>query len=191
AGRPDHLLDEDALRALHLPRTGRGADERRLRPERLPLLELQRTVVDRRGQAEAEFGQYALAVEVAAEHAADLRHRDVALVDDQQRIGGEVFEQRRRRLARLAAGQVARIVLDAGARARRLQHLDVEVGALLQSLRLEQAAGAVELGQALLEVDLYLLDRLVHRRLRRHVVAVGVDDDVVQRDRLLAGQRIE
>jgi hypothetical protein len=183
---PDHLLDEGALGALHLPRAGRGADEGGLRAQRLPFLELQRPVVDRRGQAEAELGQHALAVEVAAEHAADLRHRDVALVADQQRVLGEVFEQRRRRLARLAAGEVARIVLDAGAGAGRLHHLDVEQRALLEPLRLEQAAGAVELVEPLLEVGLYLLDRLLHRRLGRHVVAVGVDDDVVERQGLVA-----
>ena len=84
---------------------------------------------------------------------------------DQQRVLGEVLEQRGRRLARLAAGEVARIVLDAGAGAGRLHHLDVEDGALLQPLRLEQAAGAVELVEPLLEVGLYLLDRLLHRRL--------------------------
>jgi hypothetical protein len=144
AGRPDDLLDEGALGALHLPRPGRGADECRLRPQRFPLLELERPVVDGRGQAEAELGQDALAVEVAAEHAADLRHRDVALVDDQQRIFGEILEQRGRRLARLAAGEIARIVLDAGAGACGLQHLDIEQRALLEPLRLEQPAGAVE-----------------------------------------------
>ena len=103
----------------------------------------------------------------------------------------EVFEQGRWRLARLAAGEVARIVLDAGAGAGRLHHLDVEQGALLEPLRLEQAAGAVEFVEPLLEVGLYLLDRLLQRGLGRHVVAVGVDDDVVQRQGLVAGQRIE
>ena len=44
--------------------------------------------------------------------------------------------------------------------------------------------------RALLEVGLYLLDRLLHGRLGRDVVAVGVDDDVVQRHRLLAGQGV-
>jgi fructoselysine-6-P-deglycase FrlB-like protein len=43
---------------------------------------------------------------VAARHAADLRHGDVALVDEQQRVLGQIFEQRRRRLARQAAGNV-------------------------------------------------------------------------------------
>ena len=67
----------------------------------------------------------------------------MALVDEDERVVGHVFEQRRRRLAGLAAGEIARIVLDAGAGAGRLHHLEVEQRALLEPLRLEQAAGGV------------------------------------------------
>ena len=45
----------------------------------------------------------------------------------------------------LAAGEIARIVLDAGAASGRLHHLEVEMRALLQPLRLEQLAVGVEL----------------------------------------------
>ena len=83
-----------------------------------------------------------LARAVAAVHAAELRDRDVALVDDQQRVLGQVVDQRRRRLARLAAGEVARVVLDALAEADALHHLEVEARALLEPLRLDQLAGA-------------------------------------------------
>ena len=113
-----------------------------LRPHGVPLLEAQRAVVHAGGQAEAVFGERRLAPVVAAEHAADLRHGDVAFVDEDQRVVGQVFEQGRRRLAGLAAGEVARIVLDAGAGAGRLHHLHVEQRALLEPLRLQQAAGA-------------------------------------------------
>ena len=64
----------------------------------------------------------------------------MAFVGEHQRVVGDVFEQRRRRLAGAAAGQVARIVLDAGAASGGLHHLDVEGGALLQPLRFQQAA---------------------------------------------------
>ena len=148
AGGADHLLGEDAAGLLHLPGAGRGRDADGLRAHRVPLLEAQRPVVDAGGQAEAVFGQRRLAVEVAAEHAADLRDGDVALVDEDQRIVGQVFEQGGRRLAGLAAGEVARIVLDAGAGAGGHHHLDVEHGALLEALGLEQAAGGVELREA-------------------------------------------
>ena len=62
----------------------------------------------------------------------------VALVDDQQRIRRQIVEQARRRLARRAAGQIARVVLDAVAVADLAHHLEVEARALLQPLRLDQ-----------------------------------------------------
>jgi hypothetical protein len=113
-----------------------------------------RAVVDGRRQAEAVLDQRRLAVEVAAEHAADLRHGDVAFVDEHEAVVGQVFEQGGRRLAGRAAGEVARVVLDAGARAGGHHHLDVEQGALLQPLGLEHAAGGVELFEALVELGL-------------------------------------
>ena len=117
-GRADDLLDEDAAGALHLPAAGRRRDVHRLRPHGVPFLEAQRAIVHARGQAEAVLGQRRLAPVVAAEHAADLRHGDVALVGEHQRVVGQVLEQRRRRLAGIAARQIARVVLDAGAATR-------------------------------------------------------------------------
>ena len=68
----------------------------------------------------------------------------MAFVDEHQRIVGQVFEQRRRRFAGPAAGEIARIILDAGAGAGRLHHLEVEDGALFEALRFQQAAGGAE-----------------------------------------------
>ncbi len=113
------------------------------------------------------------------------------LVDEDERVARHVFEEGRRRLARLAAGQIARIVLDPGAAAGRLDHLQIVGRALLEPLRLEQFPFRVELVEADLEVALDLLDRLQQGRPRRHVMAVGVDLDRVQRRGLLAGQRVD
>ncbi len=165
AGRADHLLDEHAAGALELPGRRRGRDEDRLRPHHVPLLELERAVVDAGRQAEAELGERALALVVALVHAADLRHRDVALVDEQDRVLGDVLEQGRRRLAGCPAGQVARIVLDARAGAGGHDHLEVGHGALLDPLGLEQLAGVAEEGEALGQLLLDALDRLLQRRL--------------------------
>jgi hypothetical protein len=99
AGGADDLFGEDAAGLLHLPGARRGRDEDGLRAHRVPFLELQRAVVDAGGQAEAVFGQRRLAAEVAAIHAADLRHGDVAFVDESEALSGQVFEQGRRRLA--------------------------------------------------------------------------------------------
>ncbi len=69
----------------------------------------------------------------------------MALVAEDERVVGQVFEQGRRRLAGPAAGQVARIILDAGAGAGRLQHFEIEQRALFEPLRLQQPPLADEL----------------------------------------------
>ena len=61
-------------------------------------------------------------------------------VDEEQKVAGEVVEQGGRRLAGQAAGEVARVVLDAVAVADGLDHLQVEAGALVDALGLDQAA---------------------------------------------------
>ena len=93
AGGADDLFGEDAAGLFHFPAAGRGGDGDGLRAHGVPFLEAQRAVVDAGGQAEAVFGQRRLAAEVAAIHAADLRHGDVAFVDEEQRVVGDVFEQ--------------------------------------------------------------------------------------------------
>ena len=109
---------------------------------------------------------------------------------EHQRVVGHVFEQRRRRLARLAAGEIARIVLDAGAGAGRLHHFQVVDGALLEPLRLQQAAGALQLVEAAAQFLLDAGDRLDQRRARRDVMRIGVDFDEVQFVGLGAGERV-
>ena len=92
-GRPDHLLGEDAAGLLHLPRAGRRRDEDGLGPHRVPFLELQRPVVQRRGQAEAIQHQVFLARAVALVHRAQLRNHHVALVQHQQKIVWKVVNE--------------------------------------------------------------------------------------------------
>ena len=87
-----------AFSASYLP--GRRRDEDHLRGDRLPLLELQRPVVERRRQPEAVFDQRLLARAVPLVHRAQLRNRLMALVHHQQRVGRQVVVQARRRLAR-------------------------------------------------------------------------------------------
>ena len=191
AGGADDLFGEHAAGLLHLPRGGGGGDEDRLRAHGVPFLELQRAVVHAGGQAEAVFGQRAFAPEVALVHAADLRHGDVGFVGENDGVVGDEFEQGGRRLARRAAGQIARIVLDAVADAGGFQHLEIEIGALLEPLRLEQFALVHQLVEPHFQLFLDADDRLLHRRLGRHVVRVGVDADLVERAGFLAGQRVE
>ena len=170
---------------------GRRRDEHRRRPHLVPLLELQGPVVDAGGQAEAVLGERGFALVVAEVHAADLGYGDVALVHDEERVLGQILEKRRRRLAGAASGQVARVVFDAGAGAGRLDHLEIEGGALLEPLRLQELARLVELLQVQLQILADEPRRLLQRGLGRHVVAVGVDLDRLQGSCLGAGQGIE
>ena len=78
------------------------------------------------GQAEAVLDQRLLARPVAVVHPADLRHRHVDLVDDEQEIVREVVDAGR--AARSPGARPARwprVVLDAGAVADLAQHLEV------------------------------------------------------------------
>ena len=115
----------------------------------------------------------------------------MAFIGEHERVVGQVFEQGRRRFAGLAAGEIARIVLDAGAGAGGFQHLDVEHRALLKPLRFQKTAGVVEFGQPLLQFALDGVDGLNQRRPRRHVMRIRVDFHEFQILRFLAGERIE
>ena len=53
AGGADDLLHDDAPGLAELVRTGRSRYEHQLADARLPLVEVERTVVERRGQAES------------------------------------------------------------------------------------------------------------------------------------------
>src|SRR5207247_8436432 len=104
-------------------------------------------------------------------HAAELRDADVALVDDHQRVVRQIIDQGGWRLARLAPREVARVVLDALAEAKLRQHLEVEARALLDALRLDQAARLLEELDAAAQLRLDRLDGAQRGLARRHVVA--------------------
>ena len=140
-----HLLLADLLHVVAW--RGRHVDE--LRDALLELVEAQGAVVQAAGQAKAVLGEGDLAGAVALVHAADLRHRDVGLVDDAEEVLGKVVDERVGRLAGRTPVDVARVVLDAGAKSHGLQHLQVVVHAHLQALGLEQLPLFLELHEAL------------------------------------------
>src|SRR5262245_28512907 len=115
----------------------------------------------------------------------------MAFVDDQERVVRQVVEQRRRRLARLAAGEMTRVVLDAVAVADLADHLQVEHRALMQPLRLEQTALGFEDAAPPRELLFDRLDRASGSIARRDEVRLRVDRDLVVLAQRLAGERIE
>ena len=157
----------------------------------LELLERQRPVVERRGEAEAVLDEVRLARAVAVGHRPQLRERDVALVDHEQEVLREVVEQRRRRLPGRAAREVARVVLDPRAEADLADHLQVEARALLQALGLEQLLLAAQPGQPLRELGLDRGERALDLLLGDDVVAAGPDRDRLERAGDRAGQRVD
>ena len=189
-GRPHHLLG-DARRQPQLVIGRRGRHKDAAAHLALELVETQRPVVQRRRQPEPDLHQRFLARTVALVHAPELRHGNVRLVDDHQRVGGQIVDQRRRRLAGRSPRHVARVVLDALAEAQFVEHLEIEAGALLEALRLDQLAGSDKLRQPVAQFDLDALDRVEHGLARRHVVRRRVDREA--RDLLAhaAGQRVE
>ena len=110
----------------------------------------------------------------------------MAFVHEDQRFVGQIFEQRRRRLAGFAARQPARIILDAGAGARRLDHLQIEQRALFQPLRFQQFAVRAEPVEPLTHLFFDALDRLRQRRPRRHIMRIRIDLDLLEARRFLA-----
>ena len=157
-GRPDHLLDDHAARLLAARRP--RASPRRRRPA-APASSHSSKLSGRLSSAEGRRKPYSTSTSLRERspkiHPAHLRHRLVALVDDQQGVGRQVVEQRRRRLARRAAGEVPRVVLDAVAVADLLDHLEVEHRPLVQALRLEHPPLVLEESAALGQLE---LDRL-------------------------------
>ena len=162
-----------------------------MRAHGFPFLKAEGTVVDAGGQAETIFGKGCLAAEVALEHAADLRNGNVAFIDEDQRVVRQVFKQGWRRFAWFSAREIARIIFNAGAGAGGHHHFDIKVAALLKPLGFQQAACGVEFDEALFEVNLDAAHGLLKRGLRRHVVRVGIDFDLLKLGLLLARERIE
>ena len=112
-----------------------------------------------------------LAAMVAARHRADLRHRLVALVDEQQGVFGQVFEQGRRRLAGQAAGEEAAVILDAGAASRWRRSSRGRNWCAARAAALRAAALGVQFLEPLGQLEPDRLHRLLQGRAGRDVVA--------------------
>ena len=149
AGRTNNLLNIVlAHPQLVVARRGRNVDE--LGDPCLKLIETKRAVIECRRKAKTVFHQRHLTRAVTFVHAANLRHRHMALIDDAEHVLREVIDQGKRRLARFSTVQMTRVVLDTVTKTHGLEHLEIIVGALLQTLCLEQLVGRLELGHTLL-----------------------------------------
>jgi len=128
-----------------------------------------------------------LALAVAEIHAADLRDRDVALIDNHEPVilaapgdVAEVIEQREGAAPGRSAFHVARVVLDAPARAGLGDHLKVVLRAAEQALGLEQLALRLQFEHLRIELALDRGHRPVELVLRGHVVHRREDEGALE-----------
>ena len=115
----------------------------------------------------------------------------MAFIDEQQGVFRQIFKQRGRRLAGQAAGEEAAVIFDARTRPGGGDHLQIEIRPLLQPLGFQQLAFGVQLLQPLGQFVANGVGGLLHGRAGRHIVAVGVDLDLLELGHRLAGKRVE
>ena len=164
----------------HFPGARGGAHKDRLLGLFPELIALERPVIGGRGQAEAVLNQHLLARLVAVVHGLQLGAGDVAFIDHQQPVLGEVINQAFGRRAGRPAGQVAGVVFNAVAIAHLLEHLEVVGGALFQPLGLQQPALAVEQVEPVMQLATNFRDRPLQPLLGGHKVLGGIDVDRVE-----------
>ncbi len=190
AGRADDLFDD--LRAalpFKISRSSRGEDD--LVHVRVELVKIQRTVVERARETEPELDEGLLSRAVSAVHTPDLRDGDVGLVDEQQEVVREVVHQSVWCGAGFPAGQDSRIVLDAGAEAGLPEHLHVVLGPLLDALRLDEFALALEELHLVPHLREDLLDGGVHDFRVDDIVGGRVNGSMLQDAVDLSGQSVD
>ena len=177
--RADDLLGPEQL-VRFLVGTRRRAHEEHLVDVSLKFFKIERPVVQRRRQAEAIFHQGRLAGPVAVIHGADLGNGHMGLVHDDQKIVREEVHQGQRGLPRLAKVQMPGIVLNSAAKARLAHHLDVKIGALRDSLGLDQLVLGLKELDLLAHLGLNIFTRPIDLLLRDDVVGGRPDHDVGQ-----------
>ena len=108
-------------------------------------------------------------------HPAQLRNRLVALIDKDEVIVRQIVQQRGRRFARQTTGKMPRIILDSVAISDLPDHFQIEHGALIQPLRLDQLAILFELRMPADQLFIDALQRLLARLRRHHIVRLRIN----------------
>ena len=115
----------------------------------------------------------------------------MAFIHDQQSVVRQIFEQRGRRFARIAAREVAAVIFNTFAGTRGFHHFNVKDGTLFQPLRFQQFAFRMQLCQMFLQFILDARDGLGQRRARGDIVAIRVNRNTFHLRGDFARQRIE
>ncbi len=190
AGRPDDLRDRLAGHIL-LERTRRCRREDHRARRLHELVVVHGPVVERGGQTEPVVDEHLLARTVAVVHAADLRDRDVRLVDDREELPRKIIKKRRRPFPRRASGQVPRVVLDPATVADLPEHFDIVLRAHSDPLGFQQFIILLEPFHALLELRLDGPQRSSDLVRRHDEMPGGGNDHRLHIQQRVSGQRID
>jgi hypothetical protein len=141
AGRADHLLDEHAAgRSISHGRA--SPRRRRLRAHRVPFLERSGRLSMQEGRRKPYSASVALRRK-SPRYMPPICGTVTWLSSANTSALSGRYSNRSAAARRAAAGEIARIVLDAGAGAGGFHHFEIEGGALLQPLRFQQLALAL------------------------------------------------
>ena len=116
----------------------------------LKLLEIQRPVIQSRGQTEAVIHQSILSGTVSCIHAPYLGNGHMGLVNNDQKVIRKEIQQSHGRLSRFGSRQMSGIILDTGAKAGFTKHLYIEIGPLRNPLGLNELVLPLEILHLLL-----------------------------------------
>ncbi len=144
SGGPYYLFHYKAARFFKFILGGSGTHVNLLSGNGLELLEAQGPVVGRGGKSEPVLDEHRLAGMVATVHRPYLRQGNVTFVDESDEILREIVNQAERALTGFPPVEVAGIILDSGAVAHLLNHLQVILYPLFQAFCLQRAIFAVK-----------------------------------------------
>ena len=176
--RANYLLN-DLLRDPCLIVGGGCGDHNRLTDLLFKFREIERSVIKRGRQAESVIDEVLLSRTVPSAHTCDLVDRDVALVDEDNVVVGEIIEQAVRGRSGLAASKNSRVVFNTGAEADLAKHLKVIPRSFLDALSLKEHILRAEPLHAFCELFFDLAECLLLLFGIHNVVRCGVDRGVV------------
>ena len=159
--RPDHLLCPQEF-VFFLIRSRRSRYKQDLINLTLKFFKIQGTVILRRRQTEPVIHQRTLSRLVAVVHASDLRDRLVGLVDHHNEVIWEIIDQGIRRLPRRKPCQMTGIILDSRAESRLLEHLDIKICPLCNTLCFQKFVLPLEFFHTLVQLFLNIMHRSLY-----------------------------
>ena len=104
----------------------------------------------------------------------------MAFINDQKRIFWQIFKQRWRWFAWPTTGKIARVIFNTGTGTSRLDHFNIKLRALFDTLGFEKLIIGGEFGNTAFEFLFDLFAGLLQGWSRRHIMRIGKNCDAIQ-----------